>query len=188
MFRPTSAFPVPAPARRPVKLPSLCVTPSVSILPAPGVEHLRCRTSASGYRNVYEHGVDANGCVRYVAKVKFGGRLRSLPDGRSTMPHVSAAAVVRWYQGRFGTNWPAALKRRKCNPQKVWYSKSRRCWLAAVWLWGLREEVRPVTRRGDVVRDSEPCGFWTREDAVRSCLIYAVRRQGLLYRLAMWRG
>lgn len=164
------------------------MSPVLSILPSAGVEFLRCGTCVSGYRNVYEHGKDVFGRTRYVAKVKSGGRLITLPDGRSSQPHLSAAAVVAWYQARFGDNWKAALRKRKCNPMKVWYSKSRQGWLAAVWLWGYREEVRLVTKGGKVPRDAEPIAHCTRTEAKRACFAYAKRREGLFWQIAMWRS
>lgn len=157
-----------------------------SCLPAPGVELLRCG-SRTGYRNVYEHEANAHG-VWYVAKVKANGALRVIPGARSRMPHVCAAAVVAWYEQRFGPDWKTAARHRKFNPRKAWYSRKRGAYLAAVWLWGHREEVRPVTKGGRVRRGSAPAEFATREQALAACERYARARWGLFWQAALWRA
>jgi hypothetical protein len=136
---------------------------------------------------VYEHEANAHG-VWYVAKVKAGGRLRVIPGARSRLPHACAAAVVAWYEQRFGPDWKRALRLRKHNPRRVWYSRSRGGYLAAVWLVGVREEVRPVTKSGAVPRDAEPYVFQSREAAARGCERYARARYGLFWEVALWRA
>lgn len=167
-------------------MPTTAPAPACVARPRTGIDLLRC-PSRTGFRNVYEHDVTPTG-VWYVAKVKTGGKLRVLPGGRSRQPHVCAAAVVAWYEARYGPGWPAALKARKKAGWRVWRSASRGGYLACVWLWGKREEVRPVSKGGAVSRAAEPVAFATRAEARRACDVYARLRVGLLWPAATWRS
>ena len=115
----------------------------------PSKSDLAClrASNESHYRNVYVAGKDSLGRIRYVAKVKAGGRLRCLPGSRSTLPEESALAVVRWYERTFGAGWREALLARKRKPWRVWRSRARGGWCAAVWLYGRRVEVRRLRGR-----------------------------------------
>lgn len=144
-----------------------------SIVPHPDVAIFRCRSCASGYRNVYECS-RADGLTKYVAKVKLGGRLRCLRGSRSYQPHVSALAVVRWYQDTFGDAWRDVAAQRKAlaglgsagGAVRLWYSPARGAWLAAVWLDGKRTEVVPLGPDGKPDPDAdEPETFPTPEKA-----------------------
>lgn len=95
--------------------------------------HLLYRPTPSRYRNVYVAGKDADGNVRYVAKVKHRGRLRTLPGSRTTCPSEAAWCVLRWYVTMFGPQWREALAARKRKPWRVW--RARGGWCAAVWLY-----------------------------------------------------
>ncbi len=149
---------------------------------------LRCHTCKSGYRNVYEKGQDLAGNVRYVARVKVNRRLLVLPGGQSTMAHVAAAAVVKWYRERFGERWALALRARKHSPRRVWRSESRGGYIAAVWLFGQRTEVRPVTKSGVIPTDAEPLVFSTKAEALAGCLDFSQRVCGENFRSALWRA
>ncbi|VTT99008.1 unnamed protein product [Gemmataceae bacterium] len=168
-------------------MPTESATPIRTTAPPPGVDHLRCWSSGTGYRNVYRHESNAGG-VWYVAKVKYGGRLRVLAGSRSRSPRATAAAVVAWYRRRYGDRWPDALRWRKFNARKVWYSRKRGGFLAAVWLWGDRCEVRRLTRGGDVRPGAPPVVFQTRAEAVAACRAFAADRWGLFGPAALWRA
>jgi hypothetical protein len=91
------------------------------------VDALRCITAASGFRNVYESG------RFFVAKVKYGGRLRTLRGSRSLHAHQAAAHVVRWYKDNFGNRWRAALANRKRRYWRVSRSRKYGGWIVTVW-------------------------------------------------------
>jgi hypothetical protein len=113
------------------------------VKPRPGVAAAR-----SGYRNVYLARRDDCGANVWVAKVKVGGKLRTLPDSRSTNVRETAICVARWYRERFGVNWArlARSNARRRNPWKVWYSERYGGWLARVWIKGKPVELRRLTR------------------------------------------
>ena len=145
-------------------------------------------SNESHYRNVYVAGKDSLGRLRYVAKVKSGGKLRCLPGSRSTSPEESAAAVLRWYERTFGAAWAEALLARKRTPWRVWKNRRLGGWCARVWLWGVPVEVpawRVVRRR--VVRSGR-LAVWPTREAARAGLWRFVRDTlGLLSLVAVWR-
>ena len=156
----------------------------------PSKSDLAClrASNESHYRNVYVAGKDSLGRIRYVAKVKAGGRLRCLPGSRSTLPEESAIAVVRWYERTFGPGWREALLARKRKAWRVWKCRRAGGWCARVWLWGVPVEVpawRVVRRR--VVRSGR-LAVWPTREAARAGLWRFVRDTlGLLSLVAVWR-
>lgn len=164
--------------------------------------HLLYRPTPSRYRNVYVAGKDADGNVRYVAKVKHRGRLRTLPGSRTTCPSEAAWCVLRWYVTMFGPQWREALAARKRKPWRVW--RARGGWCAAVWLYGRRVEVRRVfgprgwhvceewSLRGRLVyrrvRESDPpVVFASRREAVRGIRRFVEVLLNLRSMSAVWR-
>jgi hypothetical protein len=160
-----STSPLPsAPANRRVAIPPHIreLLDRVGAMPEPtpeelrDVEALRCHGSAtakSTYRNVYE---SRNGS--FVAKVKEGGRLFTVPGSRKPQASRTAVSVLRWYRARFGANWRAAVASRK----RLYWSVRRDAalggWVLGVWadgaevLVGLGTAARVFPRRSSAVR------------------------------------
>lgn len=102
----------------------------VSLVPSPEVDCLRCHTAASGFRNVYVSG------RYYVAKVKEGGVLRTIPGSRSAQAHQCALHVVAWYKARFGRGWEWAIRRRKAPYWNATYDPELNGFVLSCWLSG----------------------------------------------------
>jgi hypothetical protein len=144
-----------------------------SILPSPLIDPLRCRTARSGFRNVYQCGTNEYGVPVWKGRVKLGQRLRHLRGSASTLPHVAALAVARWYAATFGPRWPELVRtnQRRENPWRVWYSPARGGWLARVWIRGAPTELVPLTvgLPTRVRANADPIVFRTR-DAARAAV------------------
>jgi hypothetical protein len=121
-----------APPRRPIPphirvlLDQIGASTVPRLVPAADVDALRCHTAASGFRNVY---LSRNG--HFVAKVKEGGRLYTVPGSRHPTPQQSACYVVAWYKARFGARWREAARVRKRLPWRVWRAPGG--WTLSVW-------------------------------------------------------
>jgi hypothetical protein len=161
---------------------------------------LRCR-SESGYRNVYYARKSRDGLPVWVARVKRGGRLTSLPGSRSTDPRESARHVLRWYRQEFGEQWRRALVGRKRPAVLVRrHPDQRGRYYAVLWIEGKRHEVVslrrvPIPRR---LMGRGPCerwerdpdalvAFWSREQAKHGAWLYAARLLGLQAYTAIYR-
>jgi hypothetical protein len=153
---------------------------------------LRSRRCASGYRGVYRchHRDHLTGRHVWVARVKRGGTLRTLPGTRSTDPRQCAKAVAAWYAAEFGPDWPAALAARKVNPFSVRYSAKHRGHVAAVWVCGRREEVVVLRRRkrDRHVPTEELEAFGSAQAAREGVRRYLTLRYGLLAGVIAWRA
>lgn len=161
----------------------------MSPVPFPWAEVAPLRTFAgtagprsSGFRNVYWH---HSRKLPWVAKVKAGGALRTL--GRRSQPHEAALLVALWYRERYGPAWArvVASHDRRRPPFKAWYSRTRACWLLAVWELGERQEV--VRFRRDGRPGSRLMTFASEAEAERYVRVWAVLRYGLFAAVALCR-
>lgn len=151
------------------------------------LDSLRVLRNESGYRNVYAHGRDLAGNTRWVAKVKRAGRLTTLPRSSSPTPAEAARRVAEWYADQFGPRWVEHLRSRKRNPWRAWYSPRRGGWVACVWLFGERVEVRRVTRCGRPDMRASHTVFASRDEAVVGCKRFARSLYGMFAPLVMFR-
>lgn len=145
----------------------------------------------SEYRGVYKYPKGG-----WVARV----RIPSLLPGRAPLRNISgvvplpthaAYILARWYEERYGPDWPRVIslrgqKGKWATPWKVWFSESRNGWLLCVWERGRRMEVTRLTRDGQMTDDLKV--FPSRDSAVRYLPAWAKRRYGddadrVLYRL-----
>lgn len=137
---------------------------------------------------MYACGKDAYGNRKYVAKIKCGGVLRSLPGSRSALPEDSALHVLRWYLTTYGERWRDALAARKRKAWRVWHSARLGGWCARVWLYGEPCEVRECRRvRGRVRLGPRLAVFPSRQAAVRGLWRFVRDTLGLLSLVAVWR-
>lgn len=151
------------------------------------IDPLRCRSSASGYRNVYFAKKDRNGVAIYVARVKRGGALMTLRGSRSPQPHKCAEHVARWYEREFGPDWAEVLAARKLTPWALVAAGG--AWKACVWVEGAREWV--------TVTEKRPRNAWkvtgrvalfpTRAAAREGIAVYLARAYGLFGPLLLHR-
>lgn len=160
------------------------------------IEPLRNEQRPSGFRGVYRDNKDRYGNYRYLAKVKRGGVLRTLPGSSSIDPRVAALALATWYAAEFGPNWPLALAARKTRAHRVRYSRAHRGYVACVWVMGTREEVCILKRRGCGTGAGRrfwfaPTGklevFGSVAEARAGVRRYLVLRYGLFARVVAWR-
>jgi hypothetical protein len=161
------------------------VPPSL-LIPDADVRLLRCGRCASGYRGVYLHSKDGDGNPKYVARVKRGRRLLTLPGSRSSQPQVCARFVVAWYRAAFGDAWRDALSSRKSRSPdrramlrgwRVRLSEKFRGWILEVCTGG-RWEVVPACRR--LVPLDRPLVFACERDAAAFVAVWPYYRFGWL--------
>lgn len=149
------------------------------------------KASESEYRGVYKYPKGG-----WVARV----RIPSLMSGRAPLRNISgvvplptqaAYILARWYESRYGEDWPRVVRLRGekgkwATPWKTWLSDSRRGWLLCVWERGRRIEVTRLTREGELTDELKV--FQSRESAIRYLPAWVKRRYGenaerVLYRL-----
>lgn len=147
--------------------------------------------SESEYRGVYKYPKGG-----WVARI----RVPSLTPGRAPLKNISgvvqlptqaAYILARWYETRYGPDWPRVVRLRSekgkwATPWKTWYSESRGGWLLCVWERGRRLEVTRLARDGGLTDDLKV--FRTREQAIDYLPRWCKRRYGdeadcVLYRL-----
>ena len=138
-------------------------------------------SSETGFKSVYVATKDTLGRLRYIAKIKSGGKLRCLPGSRSYDPRETAGCVVRWYERTFGPGWREALLARKRTPWRLWFSRSRGGWCARAWLRGRPAEV--------LTADGELATFPSRADAAAALDAFVRERTGAGFRRnpALWK-
>lgn len=113
-----------------------------ALVPSDEIIALRTSRTESGFLNVY-----ASRNV-WVAKVKEGGRLTTIPGSRQPTPQQAAAYVVAWYKARFGDAWWVALTNRKRPYWKVeWWDKYGG-YILTVWANGRAVTVREAGKNG----------------------------------------
>jgi hypothetical protein len=110
------------------------------------VAPLRCRSSASGFRNVYLSDTGGEGVQIYKARVKRGGALLNLPGSASPTAIRCAVHVARWYQGEFGPQWASVLAARKINPFEIRESKLFGGFIAVAYVLGERTPIERLVR------------------------------------------
>jgi len=141
-----------------------------TLVPASLVDSLRSHTAASGFRNVYQAGSG------WLAKVKEGGRLYTIPGSRQPTPQQAAAFVVAYYRNRYGRRWRWALAARKRVYWRV--RRTEAGWVVDVWVRGVRRTW------AEVPRGTKPLVHARRELAVR----FAQRFMRSRWAEAVWRG
>jgi hypothetical protein len=166
----------------PAYVPPSAIAPLVEVGP---------NASESEYRGVYKYPKGG-----WVARV----RIPSLTPGRAPLRNISgvvqypthaAYILARWYEDRYGADWPRVVRLRGekgkwATPWRAWFSQSRNGWLMCVWERGTRVEVTRLTATGNLTSDLKV--FRSRDDAIRYLPAWAKRRYGddagrILYRL-----
>jgi hypothetical protein len=134
------------------RMPVLSLSPNfrASIVPSAEVDALRTHTCASGFRNVYE---TRGG---WVAKIKEGNRLVTIPGSRQPQAHQCAAYVVDWYKNRFGERWELALESRKRPYWRVKYSERYQGFYIEVFVRGSVTIIRQRGRQRPLVFVTKP--------------------------------
>lgn len=147
--------------------------------------------SQSEYRGVYQYPKGG-----WVARVRVPGPnpgrapLRNI-SGVVPSPTQAAYILARWYQSRYGDDWPQVIRARVecgrwCVPWRARWSERFRVWFLYVWEMGKRVVVTCLRRDGTPTK--RLVGFPTKQAALEFLPAWAKRRYGdnadrVLYRL-----
>lgn len=147
--------------------------------------------SQSEYRGVYQYPKGG-----WVARVRVPGPnpgrapLKNI-SGVVQRPSQAAYILARWYESRYGSEWPNVVRARaECGrwsvPYRARYLKESRVWFLYVWEHGRRVVVTELTRSGEPTK--RLAIFPTREVALGYLPGWCKRRYGakadcVLYRL-----
>ena len=156
------------------------VKESVSIIPAAGIELLRCHRAASGFRNVYRSGSG------FVAKIREGGVLLTILGSQSGQAHQAARHVIEWYQTRFGEGWKVAIENRMRRYWRVRKSTRFGGWILTAWVDGVAACVRSRDARGRA--QDTPLVFESRIRAVAYAMFHLHRHHQSEPNWAAWRA
>jgi hypothetical protein len=147
--------------------------------------------SQSEYRGVYQYPKGG-----WVARIRVPGPRPGRAPLRNisrVFPFPSQAAYIlaRWYESRYGADWPKVVRTRAecgrwCVPYRARYSEELRAWYLYVWESGRRVVVTKLNQDGAPTKRLEV--FPSREAALNYLSDWCQRRYGdnaerVLYRL-----